>query len=92
MVVLKFIAPNVIELNFYSDEPARFSGLLRRPIQPGNFTLSLGKERLTPRHIPRESSISRNVPISTWIIARVRNRRDFPIARVLRLVILKHRV
>jgi len=65
-----------------------------RSIKAWKLYFSRGKERLTPRRIPRESSISRNVPISTWgvVIVRVWNRRDFLIAQVLRLAILKHRV
>lgn len=35
--------PNVIELKFHSDGPARFSALLKRPIQPGNFAFPKGK-------------------------------------------------
>jgi len=64
---------------------------IKTPDLAWKLYFSRGKERLTPRRIPRESSISRNVPISTWVIARVWNRRDFPIAQVLRLAILKHR-
>jgi len=37
-----------------------------RSIKAWKLYFSRGKERLTPRRIPRESSISRNVPISTW--------------------------
>lgn len=37
------LSPNVIELKFHSDGPARFYALLKRPIQPGNFAFPEGK-------------------------------------------------
>lgn len=87
--ILKFIAEcDRIKVSL------RWTGKIFRSIKAldpaWKLCLSLGKERLTPRRIPRESSISRKVCPSTWVIARVRNR-DFLIARVLRLAILKCR-
>lgn len=88
-MVLEFIA-ECAQIKLLLWRTSKIFRSIKAPDPARKLYFSRGKERLTPRRIPRESSISRNVPISTWIIARVRNRRDFPIAQVLRLAILKH--
>lgn len=63
MVVLKFIVEcDRIKLLLW--RASKIFRSIKAPDPAWKLYLSRGKERLTPRRIPRESSISRNVPIS----------------------------